>query len=267
MNNSPYLLPVIVAGALYAFGQYISSEPARSQDQMLTVQATGKASSVPDIAVVSLGVHIEAQPTAAQATDMLAKKTNTVIEAIKKLGIDEKDMKTQNISVQPVYDYGVVPSSAADFKDNAVAPEIDYRNRGQVLRGYEGNQQVEVTIRKTEKVSKPGDLAGTVIAEATKVGANQLGGVTFRSEEVGTDNLAAEKDAIANARKKAEELAGALNVRLGKVKNYSMQQNYGGYPYAMEAKSAMGGDSVTPPQVLPGTQENSVTVNITYEIR
>lgn len=268
MINSPFLLPVIVAGALYAFGQYVSSEPARNQDQLLTVQATGKASSVPDIAVVSLGVHVEAQQTAVQATDMLAKKINTVIEVIKKLGIDEKDMKTQNIYVQPVYGYAETASSAIEPAGIPDAPTVDFGNRKQVLRGYEGSEQIEITIRKSDKVSKPGDLAGEVIARGTQAGANQLGGVTFRSDDTQVDLLSAEKDAIANARKKAEVLADALDVRLGKVKNYNVNQGFGGpYSYAMEAKSAMGGDSVTPPQILPGTQENSVSVTITYEIR
>ncbi|MDA1169250.1 MAG: SIMPL domain-containing protein [bacterium] len=246
MINSPYLLPVIVAGALYAFGQYISSEPIRNQDQVLTVQATGKASSVPDIAHVTLGVQVQPQPTAAQATDILAKQANAVIAVIKKLGIEEKDIKTQNISVQPSY---------------------NYEEGKQTLIGFEGNEQIEVTIRKSDKVSKPGDLAGEVIARATQAGANQIGGVTFSNEEPQLEQLAAEKDAIANARKKAEILSDALNVRLGKVKNYNVSPNYGGpMPHALEAK-ATGGDSVTPPEVLPGTQENSVTVTITYEIR
>ncbi|MEK7499115.1 MAG: SIMPL domain-containing protein, partial [Patescibacteria group bacterium] len=198
------------AGALYAFGQYISSEPIRNQDQVLTVQATGKVSSVPDIAHVTLGVQIQPQPTAAQATDMLAKQTNAVVAAIKKLGIEEKDIKTQNISVQPSYGYGEAIPSAAEPAVMLGAPTIDFGNRNQELRGFEGSEQIEVTIRKTDKVSKPGDLAGSVIAEATKAGANQIGGVTFSSDDSQVTGLEAEQDAIANARKKAEELARTL---------------------------------------------------------
>lgn len=240
MNQSPFLLPVIVAGVLYVFGQYISSEPARSQDQVLTVQATGTAKSVPNIARITLGVQIQPQPIAAGATDMLAKQTSAVVAAIKKIGIEEKDIKTQNISVQPSYNYD---------------------EGKQTLRGYEGTEQVEVTVRKR-------DQAGEVIARGTEAGANQIGGVQFVSEDPEVQQLAAEQDAIANAREKGEKLAQALHVRLGKVKNYSVAQNYGGpLPYAMEAKSAMGGDSVATPPVLPGTQENSVTVSITYEIK
>jgi len=239
MNNSPYLLPIIVAGCFYAFGQYVSSEPARNQDQVLTVQATGSAKSVPDIAHVTLGVQIQPQATAPQATDMLAKQTSAVVAAIKKLGIEEKDIKTQNISVQPSYSYD---------------------EGKQTLRGFEASEQIEVIIRKT-------DQAGDVIARGAQAGANQIGGVTFSNEDLQNEQLASEKDAIEHARKKATALADALHVRLGKVKNYSVSQNYGGpVPYAMEAK-AIGGDSVSSPPILPGTQENAVTVTVTYEIQ
>lgn len=240
MNHSPFLLPVVVAGCLYAFGQYISSEPARSNDHVLTVQATGTAKSVPDIAHVVLGVQVQPKATAQEATDTLAKQGSAVIDALKKLGIEEADLKTQNVSVQPSYNYD-------DGK--------------QTLRGYEANQQIDVTVRNT-------DQTGDIIARATEAGANQVGGVTFKRDEAESQQLAAEQDAIANAQKKAEELARALNVRLGKVKQYNAQQDYRGpMPYEASSLKAMGGDSVASPQVPVGTQENSVTVTVTYEIR
>lgn len=240
MNQSPFLIPVIIAGCLYALGQYISSQPLRSQDNFITVQATGKANSTPNIAHVTLGVQVQPQQTAQAATDMLAKQGNAVIDAVKALGIAEADIKTQNISVQPSYTYD---------------------NGKQSLRGFEANEQIEVTIRNTAQ-------SGDVISKGTEAGANQVGGVTFKTEDVSSQQLSAEKEAIKNARKKADELADALNVRLGKVKQYNVQQNFPGpMPYALESK-AMGGDaSSVVPQVPVGTQENSVMVTITYEIK
>lgn len=239
MNQSPFLIPVIVAGCLYAFGQYISSEPARSNDHVLTVQATGTAKTVPNLAHITLGVQVQPKATAEEATNTLATQGNAVIDAVKALSIEEADIKTQNVSVQPSYTYD-------DGK--------------QTLRGYEANEQIDVTVRKTDQV-------GAIISRATAAGANQIGSVSFKSEEAEPQQLAAEQDAIENARKKAEELARALHVRLGKVKQYNAQQDYRGpLPYASEAK-AMGGDSAVVPQIPVGTQENSVTVTVTYEIR
>lgn len=239
MEQKTLLIAIVIAGGLYVAGQYVASEPARTAGNSLTVQATGTSQAVPDVAHVLLGVQMQSQQSAALATDMLAKQGNVVIAAIKKIGISEKDIKTQNISVQPSYTYDAGK---------------------QMLKGYEGSQQIDVTVRKT-------DQAGSIIATATEAGANQIGGVTFQNEYPGVAQLAAEQDAITAARKKAEQLAKSLGVRLGEVKNYTAQPQYvGPIPYALEAK-AIDGDTVTPPELPPGTQETSVTVTITYEIR
>lgn len=237
--NQSLLIAVVIAGVFYIAGQQIVSQGAPGADDILTVQATGVAKNVPTLAYITLGVQVQAKATAQEATDTLANQGNAVLDAMKKLGIAEADLKTQNISVQPSYNY------------------LDGR---QTLRGYEGSQQIEVTIRDTK-------MSGDVIARATEAGANQVGGVSFKSEDPEVQQLAAEQDAIANARKKAEDLADALGVRLGKVKNYSAQPSYGSpMPYALEAK-AMGGDTVTSPQVPAGTQETQATVTVTYEIK
>ncbi len=244
MNHSPYLLPVIIAGALYVFGQYVSGEPIRNQDHVITVQAEGKATSVPGIAHVTLGLQIEPQPTAQEATNLLGTQANTIIEAIKSIGIAQDDIQTKNVSVQPAY---------------------SYEDGNQELRGYEANEQIEVTVRKMGEDGSSEKLASEVIAKATEAGANQLGGVRFEDEESEVQLLAAERDAIANAQKKANELASMLNVRLGKIKNYTVTPNFDGpISYALEAR---GGDSVVPPPILPGTNDRSVIVHITYEIR
>ncbi len=237
--NQSLLIAVVIAGCFYAFGQYIASESVPGADNLLTVQATGVAKNVPTLAYVTLGVQVQAQPTAQEATDMLAKQGSAVIDAVKKLGIDEADIATKNISVQPSYDYA---------------------EGSQALRGYEGSQQVEVTIRDTNK-------SGDAIARATEAGANQIGGVSFKSDDPDAQQLAAEQDAINNARKKAGELADSLGVKLGKVKNYNAQPMYGGpVPYALESR-AMGGDAVASPQVPVGTQETQTSVTVTYEIK
>ena len=240
MEQKTLFIAIALVGALYIVGQYVASEPARNADNVLTVQATGKAKSTPGIVHVVLGVRVEPQATSEAATDMLAKQANAVIDAVEKIGIERADIATQNFSVQPAYTYD---------------------NGKQTLKGYEGSEQLDITVRVA-------DTAGDVIARATEAGANQIGGVSFKNDDPEVAQLSAEQDAIANARNKAEALAKSLGVRLGKVKNYNAQQQYGGLmPYAMEAK-AMGGDvAVVPPQLPVGTQESTVTVTVTYEVR
>jgi uncharacterized protein YggE len=239
MEHKTILLSVIIASLAYIAGQHIASEPLREGSRGLTVQATGKASFTPDIGYITLGVQIQPQTTSEQATDLLAKQVRAVVDVVKKLGVADEDIATRNLSVNPSY---------------------DYRDGKQVLRGYEASQQVEVTVRKT-------DGAGAIVAAATAAGANQVGGLSFKNDDPDRAQLAAEQDAIESANKKAAELAHALGVRLGKVKNYNVQPNYGGpMPYTLESK-AMGGDNASVPPVPVGAQESTVTVTVTYDIR
>ena len=240
MNQSSIVIAIGIAGCFYVAGQYVASDPVRMADRQITVQATGTSKNVPNTGHITLGVQVEPRQTSQEATDMLARQGNAVIAAIKGLGIVDADIKTQNVSVQPSY---------------------SYENGKQTLRGYQASQQLRVTIRKT-------DQAGDVIAKATEAGANQIGGVSFEDEDMSVAQAAAEKDAIEKATSKAKDIAANLHVKLGKVKNYSVSQGSSGpIPYALESKMAMGGDTVTPPQVPVGTQESTATVTITYEIR
>lgn len=237
MNQSTLFVTAGILGACFVAGQYVMAEPTRNIDRNITVQATGKTTSTPNIAHITLGVTVN-QQTAAQATDALAKKINDVIKVVKDSGIADADIATQNVSVNASY---------------------DYTNGAQTPKGFDASEQVVVTIRKA-------DTVGDIVAKATGAGANQVGGVQFTSDNSDAIQLAAEKDAILNANKKAQDVADALHVKLGKVKTYSVSQDSRPIPYAMDSK-AMGGGVPTAPEVPVGSQDTAVSVSVTYEIR
>ena len=240
MNHTSLYIVAIIVGASFIVGQYVVSDPVRNADRTITVQGTGMSKQTPNIAHVSLGVSVSGQATASDATDMMAKKINAVLDAVRGLGIKDADIATQGITVNPAF---------------------DYTNGAQVPKGFDANQQVDVTIRKT-------DQAGDVIAKATQAGANQIGGVTFSSDNQSSADVSAEQDAIANAQKKAEAIAGSLHVRLGKVKTYSVDSGVSRpMPYAADAKFGIGGAAPTAPEVPIGTQDTTTSVSVTYEIR
>lgn len=239
MNHTTFYIVAIIVGVSYMAGQYIVSDPVRNADRVITVQANGTSKQVPNIAHVTLGVSVSRQPSASEATDMMAKKMNAVLAAVRALGIADTDITTQGISVNPAF---------------------DYNDGAQVPKGFDASQQVEVKIRKTE-------TSGDVIAKATAAGANQIGGVSFTSDDQSAAQLSAEQDAIVKAEKKAEAIASALHVRLGKVKTYSVNSsNPQPFPYAVAENKAMGG-AVTAPDVPVGTQETTASATVTYEIR
>lgn len=205
-----------------------------------TVTGTGKASAVPDIAIITVGVKAQGT-TVKQVQQDLNTNNNKVIDAVKKLGIDAADIQTSNYSLTPMYDYGTK------------TPQIN---------GYQANTNIVIKVRNTDK-------ANDVIDAATASGANQIGGLTFDvSDKTKVENEARAK-AVAEAKSKAQTAAQTAGFTLGRVIDYS--EGLGNTPQPMYDRvlPVSGGGDVTsaPTQIETGSNEVTVTVNLSYEIR
>ena len=263
------ILTVFVAAlAINAFKEnmYIGQGP---NPNTISVNGTGEIFAVPDIATFTFSVT-DTEKTVSLAESNAAEKTNAIIAALKGMGIDEKDIKTENYSSYPKYDYtrtlcpqmesnqssgsGSVGSAQAII---AYPPCI---NGKQVLTGYEVDETISVKVRKTSD-------AGTVLSKVGDLGATNISGLSFVLDNPDLAQAQARDKAIADAKAKAEVLANSLGVRLGKITSFSES---GGYPiyYAMDsmAKGAVMNTPATPD--LP-TGQNKITsnVSITYEIQ
>lgn len=204
-----------------------------------TVSGEGKATAIPDIAVVNVGVTAQGA-TVKQVQQELNTKINAVTVAVKKLDVDSKDIQTTNYSISPTY---------------------DFRAPSERITGYQASTSVIIKVRNL-------DSANDVIDGATAAGANQIGGITFDvSDKTKAEGEAREK-AVAEAKTKAQQAAKAAGFTLGRVINYN--ENFGGIPIPMYAKAdvAMGSPEVREPtQIEPGSSEIVVTVALSYEIR
>lgn len=236
----PLWLPPLVAvivGFSYVAGKKIES---RGAPPTIAVTGEGKMFAVPDIAELSFGVQTGRQSSAQVAMEKLQRAMNAVIDAVKVKGIEEKDIRTESLWLNPAYDWD------------------DGR---QIPRGFEVNQSLRVKIRDLEKI-------GEVLGAATAAGANQAGGVSFTIDDPEVLRSQAREKAIAQAKEKALVLAEQLGVALAKLKGFN--EGFGGIPppiYArgmmMEAGMGGGGDLPVP----SGEQEITVTVTLTYEVR
>jgi len=168
---------------------------------------------------------------------------NSVIEAIKSQGVEEKDLKTTNFSISPRYEW---------YEKSEIYPAGI-----RVLVGYEVNQTLQVKIRDLTKI-------GNIIQVATEAGANQVGDLRFMIDKQDELKSQARKEAIEKAKVMAKEIAGQLGVKLVKITNFSENATAPiPYPYFMER--AMGGGAETP-QIQTGENKIEVQVSITYEI-
>lgn len=213
------------------------SSVTTNKTDIFTVSGEGKVSIKPDIAVASVGVSVNA-PSVKVAQEQMNSKINQVSESIKKLGILDKDIKTTNYSIYP---------------------NIDYQSGTQRIAGYSANTNLSIKIRNI-------DLVNQVIDEATKAGANQIGGVTFEVDDQTKVENEARSLAVAEAKKKAQEASKIAGFSLGRIINYS--ENFGSFdrPVTLSAeKIGLGGGNET--SIEPGSSEVKVMVNLSYEIK
>lgn len=207
----------------------------KPMDRVITVSATGYATAEPDQARLATGVTAEAT-TAEAALAANTELMQKVVGGLKESGIDAKDIQTSNFSVQPRY---------TNPRDGA-APEIN---------GYQVSNQVTILVRDLKSL-------GGLLDKLVKLGANQINGLDFEVSKAETLKDEARKEAVANARRRAELLAAAAGAEVGEVVNISEDTSYGGpRPMAMRAAKA----DAAP--IEAGTATLEARVNVTWKLK
>jgi hypothetical protein len=210
----------------------------------ITVSAEGEAVAKPDVAVIVVGVKTPEKMKIEQVMSENTTAVNKILQAIKAAGIDDKDIKTTSYNLYPVYDY--------------------LESRGQVLKGYTLDQQIQIKIRKM-------DTVGDIIELATRNGANQVGSVSFTIDDPEELKNEARQEAIAKAKDKAKDMARTSGINLGKLVGIYENFNSQSYPVysdvSMKSVSGMGGMAIESPEIAIGEDEINVTVSLTYEVK
>jgi len=216
----------------------------------ITVSGEGEVTASPDIATLSVSVDIE-KKTVADAQKEATEKINAIIAFLKESGIDDKDIRTENYSVYPQYDYMEI-----------VCVRYPCPPGKNELRGYQVSQNLSIVIRNLDSV-------GAVLAGVGERGTTNIYGPNFTIEDEDELQRQARKEAIDDAQTKAKALAKDLGVDLVKIVQFS---EGGGYPiyYAKDMAYGMGGgvaESAPAPEVPTGENKIISNISITYEIR
>ncbi len=247
LSNRLYTALVIFIVAIVGVAVFLTINLWKSingdMPREITVEATGKAYVVPDIAELTLGLDVDSA-TADEAVQKNSETMNKVTAALKELGIDEKDIKTSYYNLSPKYNWTEA--------------------EGQTKDGFTLSHQVIVKIRDFEKI-------GEVISKSTEAGANIFTGVQFTLDDPESAKSIAREEAIAKAKEKAKEISAQSGLSLGKVLNFYEYQSGGGTPMpyyekAMESTMDMAQSVVTAPSITPGEQEVQLTVSLTYRV-
>jgi uncharacterized protein len=194
----------------------------------ITVTGNGVVTTVPDRASLSFGVTTQAATAAAtlaQNSDAMQK----VIAALKTHGVADADLQTQSVSLSP-----------------RTNPKGD-------IVGYVASNSVSATAA----VARAGELIDAAVA----AGATDVSGPSFAASEQDTLYRQALKNAVSDARAKAQALASAAGVSLGSVTSI-IEQSASPVPLPF-TKTAAGTPSAP---IEPGSQRVQASVTVTFAV-
>ena len=156
---------------------------------MITVTGEGVVQIVPDIATLVIGVTTQGE-TAAEALSANSTALDAVMARLTAAGVQARDMQTSNLSLNPNW--------------------TGYDSSTPTISGYVAANMLTVRVRAL-------DTIGAVLDAAVADGANTLNGLTFGLADPGPVLNEARKAAVVDARARAELLAGAAGVKLGRI--------------------------------------------------
>ncbi len=208
----------------------------------MNVNGSGKVTLVPDIAHISIGVRTEREEVS-EALNGNSTQAEKIAQALKDMGVEEKDIQTTSFNVYPMQNYD---------------------NEGKVTKTtYVVENTVYVTVR---------DLAdlGKLLDTTVKAGANNIYGINFDvNDEAKKSAVEQARDlAIQDAKAKAEAIAASSGVSLGDIQNINVYSS-GGVTPIYDSKYGIGGAETAQMNVPISAGSLIITfeASLTYEIK
>ncbi|MEM9441498.1 MAG: SIMPL domain-containing protein [Pseudomonadota bacterium] len=217
------------------FGQALTAAVATADDhefRQITVTGQGEASTEPDMAMLTIGVESQAK-TPGKALSENGERMNAVIARLKSAGVGNRDLRTSQLGIWPVY---------------------SERNQPQRIVGYRASNQLRVTVRDINQLD---DILDQAVAD----GANRVNGPSFSVANPDLPLTEARKAAVQDAIAKAQQYAAAANVELGHVLSIEETGSPSFLGRQMRAESMAAS---TP--IAPGENTFSASVTMTFAI-
>ena len=211
-----------------------------SQQAGIWVSGTGEVAVVPDIATLRLGIEAQ-EATVAEAQSQAIEAMDKVMAALTDNDVDEKDIQTQYFNIRQVTRW-----------DNVKNEEI--------VIGYQVTNMVTAKIREIDKAS-------VIIDDVAKAGGDftRIDSISFSVDEPSNYYEEARKEAMADAKAKAEHLAKLGGVSLGKPTYISESAQTPPIIYRDAMIEAAVPAPATP--ISAGELEISLTVQVVYAIQ
>jgi uncharacterized protein len=215
-------------------------------ETLLSLAASGEAETVPDVAVIEIGVESFAA-NAKATSDATSRKAAEIAKRLEQFGVGAKDIQTRNLSITRV-DYGP--------------------RKGQ----FQASNTLTVRLRDVPK-------AGEAVAAATGAGANILSGPSLQVADPEKANRGAYIAAFRAARTRAEayaeaagmEISRVLTIRDGGQSGVPMppQMRYEMTEQAVGSAADAAAQVAAPPpapSIRPGTTRTRVSVQVDFAL-
>ena len=219
-----------VVVALAAGGADAATTQTSAGGDTVTVTGTGTATGVPDEAEFDFTVQTKAK-TASAALAQNGTATQAVISAVEGAGVPEANIQTQQVSLDPV-----------------TSPN------GTTIVGYTASNTIDVSKLAIAK-------SGAVVDAAVGAGATDVSGPSLDISSQDALYASALKDAVTQARSKAQVLADATGHTLGDALTIVEGSTSTPLPFSVGAAKSPGN---TP--IEAGTQQIQATVTVTYAL-
>jgi uncharacterized protein YggE len=203
----------------------------------LDVVATGEVTRVPDIARINAGV-VTVAPTATGAIEQNATRMAAVRAALRRAGIEDRDIQTSSINLNPEYRY--------------------VENQPPVLTGYRAGNEVTVRFRD---IRNTGRILDALVAQ----GANQINGPMLGLDKPEAALDEARTAALATARARADLYARALGKRVTRILSVSEAGGFYQPPRPM-MEMAQVRNMAADTKIDPGEQTVAVSLSVSFEL-
>ena len=210
-----------------------------SQQEGIWVSGRGVVTVTPDIAVLRLGVEVQAASVAA-AQSQAAETMDEVMEALTDNGVAKKDIQTQYFSIRQVTKW-------------------DREKEEEVVVGYRVTNKVNAKIREI-------DTTGTVIDAVATAGGDltRIDSIDFSVDDPSAYYQDAREEAMADAKAKAGQLAELAGGRLGKA-TYISESSQATPPIYRQDVYEEALPAVETP-ISPGELDITLAIQVVYTI-
>ena len=235
------VVPVVALAGCAKGPTTVESVNLNSQQVGIWVSGEGKVTVVPDVAQLSLGIEAQ-RASVAEAQTEAAGAMQAVMTALTSSGVAEKDIQTQYFSIYQVTRW-------------------DDEKQEEIVIGYRVSNMVNAKIRDVAKV-------GTIIDAVVMAGGDltRINNISFTVDEPSRYYGEAREKAMADARAKAEQLAGLANVKLGKPTYISEGVQVPSPIYPRYEYGAVPAPAPVVTPVSPGETEVILTVQVAYAV-